>query len=281
MRRHWFLILLLGFILMLPFCGKREGKKLPVDLKVDFSPPQLKDAYILKIKYSWLPHQGFSLPDDYWVYVHFWDPASKSMYLVDDHRPPVDFSRWSPGKEISYERILVFPEYIEEIKGDSFRLDFSVGFYNPKTGDKIRVLERPLTVKINPQILPQKIYSEGWYNEETDSTGRTWRWMGKSAICRVENPRKPSLLYLQGFFPEKYLPNQKLRVYINDKLLDEIADPVFKKLYEISPDMMGEGDEFILKFEAEKSFVPAQVDSKSDDKRELAVAFYKVFFCVK
>ncbi len=281
MRKNELLIFLLALILILPFCGKKEAKKPPVDLKVEFNPPQLKDAYILKIRYTWLPHQGFSLSDDYWVYVHFWDTHSKSMYLLDDHKPPVSFSRWSPGKEIAYERILVLPEYIEEIKGDSFQVEFSAGFYNPKTGNKIEVLKKPLTVKINPQILPQKIYSDGWYSEETDSSGRTWRWMGKTAICRVENPRKPSLLYLEGFFPDKYLPGQKLRIYLNDKLLDEITEPSFKKLYEISPEMMGEGDEFILKFEAEKSFVPSEVNKESKDKRELAAAFYKVFFCVK
>ncbi|GEM_PF-2288067 len=282
MKNLKFLMFALVLFLVLPFCGKKENaKKLPVDLKLEFNPPQPKDAYILKMKYSWTAKPGFSLGDDYWVYVHFWDLHSKSMYLVDDHKPPVEFSRWRPGEEISYERVLVLPEYIEDIRGDSFPVNLSIGFYNPGTGDKIEVLRKNLKIKINPEILPQKIYAEGWYGEETDSSGRTWRWMSRVAVCRVENPRKVSFLYLEGFFPTRFLPDQKLRVFVNDKLLAEITEPTFKKLYEISPEMMGDGDEFILRFEAEKSFVPAQVSKDSTDKRELAVAFYKVFFCVK
>ena len=281
MRKIAIISLMVLILFSLPFCGKPRGKNLPVSLKVTFEPPQLRDAYIVKMKYTWKPEEGFSLHDNYWIYVHFWDGKAKTMYLLDDHKPPVPFSQWKPGEEISYERILVFPEYVEEISGDNFKVDFSVGFVNPETGQKIEVIKKPLSIKINSEMLPQKIYARGWYNEEADNSGKTWRWMAKTAICRVENPRKTSLLYIKGFFPEKYLPDQRIRIFINDHLLGEITQPQFQRLFTITPELMGDGDEFILRFEADKSFVPAQVSKGSPDKRELAAAFYQVFFCVK
>lgn len=274
--------ILAGLLLIaFPACKKKEVKKYPVNLLVEFQPSNLRDAYITTVKYSWTPSKGFNISDDYWVFVHFWDVSTKTMYFLDDHKPPIPFSKWEPGKIVSYQRTFVLPEYIEEITKKNFPVDFTVGFYNPKTGDKITVFKKRLNIQINPEVVPQIIFGEGWYSEEFDKEGKTWRWMGKTAVCRIENPKKTSLLYISGFYPEPILKGQKIRVYINDKVLDEITASEFKKVYTLEPSLLGQEDEFELKIEAEKTFVPQKVYKNSKDTRELSVAFRKIFLCVK
>ena len=275
------LVLAILTLIMLPACKKKQIQKPPADLQVTFEPQDLRDAYVTTMKYTWTPTKDFKLTDDYWIFVHFWDVSTKTMYFQDDHKPPVPFSKWETGKSITYSRTFALPEYIEEITKKSFPVDITIGFYNPSTGDKITVFKKRVEIKINPEVVPQIIYSEGWYSEECDKKGRTWRWASKKAVCRVENPKKPLILYLTGYYPAPLLSGQKIRILVNDKVIDEITDPEFKKVYTLDPAILGNGDEFELRFEAEKSFIPKEVYKNSSDTRELAVAITRLFICIK
>ncbi len=269
--------LLIGF----SSCKKQQEKSFPLTLNINFEPSKLKDAYVIKAKYSWTPKKDFKLSNDYWVFVHFWDPSTKTMYLQDDHKPSVPFSKWEQGKKITYERILVLPEYIEEITKKSFPIDITIGVYNPKKKDKIIIFKKRVNIEINPEVVPQIIYGQGWYSEEFDKNGNTWRWMGKQAVCRVENPKKTSILYISGSLPKSFLPDQKIRIYINDKVIDEFSNAEFEKVYKLDSSILGNNEEFELKIMADKSFIPKKVYKNSQDERELSASIKKIFFCVQ
>ena len=67
---------------------------------------------------------------------------------------------------------------------------------------------------------------------------------------------------------------------INDALLDEFIpeEDHFSREYTITPQMMGDGDEFSLKIETDKVFVPAKVFPDSKDNRELGAQIFFIYF---
>ncbi len=273
-------LLVLGVVLLTPACSKKKGKAtIPLSLELSFDPPELKDASIVKMVYKWKPGPNFSLKGDYWVFVHFTD-EKKNMYFQDDHKPPVPVSQWKPGQTITYERTVVLPEFFDIIDREYFKVKVTIGVWNPSTKESYDVFVKQYAIKINPMAeeIPFVNYKDGWYEEESNPEGtQIWRWASKTAICEVENPHKKVKIFIKGSYNSKATPDQKVRIYVNDHLLDEITEPEFTKVYEVSPELLGEGDVFIIKLESDKEFVPAQVFKGSKDTRSLAVLVNKIF----
>jgi len=67
---------------------------------------------------------------------------------------------------------------------------------------------------------------------------------------------------------------------INDLILDEFfpEEDYFDKSYDIKKEMLGEKDKFYLTIETDKTFIPADLNPDSKDKRELGLIISFIYF---
>lgn len=290
MKRIFF-VAILPIALLVSFCGKKVDRQ-GIDLQLKLTPASITDSLYLKMDYEFKTAKDFKkLNSDYSVFVHFWRVNSKEMLLQDDHMPLKKTSAWGQNEQLKYSRVLFIPQFLNE-----FDIDFegyeeiklTVGLYKLKSSGK----EKPLILfekKINIQPAsfnaPEIVYDEGWNGLETDvnakdSFHRSWRWTMAKAVCIIENPKKECTLIIKGGVNKTALPDQKVTLKINDSLLEEFipTDSLFSREYTISPEQMGAGDEFSLKIETDKVFVPAKVFPGSNDNRELSMQIYFIYF---
>jgi hypothetical protein len=290
MKRILF-IAILPIALLFSFCGKKIDRQ-GIDLELKLSPATITDSLYLKMDFEFKTAKDFKkLNGDYAVFVHFWRVNSKEMLLQDDHLPLKKTNAWGQNEDLKYSRVIFIPQFLNE-----FDIDFegyeeiklTVGLHNPKS----TVKEKPIVLfekKINIQPAsinaPEIVYDEGWNGFETDVNAkdpfnRSWRWTMAKSVCIIENPKKECTLIIKGGVNKTILPDQKVIFKINDSLLDEFipSESLFSREYTISPEQMGVGDEFSLKIETDKVFVPAKVISGNNDSRELGMQIFFIYF---
>jgi len=87
-------------------------------------------------------------------------------------------------------------------------------------------------------------------------------------------------LIIKGGVNKAAFQDQKLTLKINDMPLDEFIpdSDYFSREYTITPQMMGDADEFSLKFEADKVFFPGKIFPNSKDNRELGAQIFFIYF---
>lgn len=290
MKRIFF-VAILPIALLVSFCGKKVDRQ-GIDLQLKLTPASITDSLYLKMDYEFKTAKDFKkLNSDYSVFVHFWRVNSKEMLLQDDHMPLKKTSEWKQNEQLKYSRVLFIPQFLNEFDVDFEgyeEIKLTVGLYKLKSSGK----EKPLILfekKINIQPAsfnaPEIVYDEGWNGLETDvnakdSFHRSWRWTMAKAVCIIENPKKECTLIIKGGVNKTALPDQKVTLKINDSLLEEFlpTDSLFSREYTISPEQMGAGDEFSLKIETDKIFVPAKVFPGSNDNRELGMQIYFIYF---
>lgn len=290
MKRIFF-VAILPIALLVSFCGKKVDRQ-GIDLQLKLTPASITDSLYLKMDYEFKTAKDFKkLNSDYSVFVHFWRVNSKEMLLQDDHMPLKKTSAWGQNEQLKYSRVLFIPQFLNEFDVDFEgyeEVKLTVGLYKLKSSGK----EKPLILfekKINIQPAsfnaPEIVYDEGWNGLETDvnandSFHRSWRWTMAKAVCIIENPKKECTLIIKGGVNKTALPDQKVTLKINDSLLEEFipTDSLFSREYTISPEQMGAGDEFSLKIETDKVFVPAKVFPGSNDNRELGMQIYFIYF---
>ncbi len=282
-------ILLLPIILFTGFCSKRADRK-GIDLLLKLSPETVTDSLYLKMDYEFKTAADFKkINGDYSVFVHFWRVNSKEMLLQDDHLPLKKISDWTANDSIKYSRVIFIPQFLNEFDVDFEgyeELKLTVGLYNPKTKEKPIVLfEKKINIQPASTNAPEIVYDEGWNEIETDINakdpfGKSWRWTTAKSVCIIENPRKECTLIIKGGVNKAAFQDQKLSFKINDVLLDEFipSEGNFSKEYTVSPQMMGDADEFSLKIETDKVFVPAKAFPDNKDNRELGVQIFFIYF---
>ena len=280
---------LFSILLLTAFCSKKVDRK-GVDLKLTLSPETITDSLYVKMDYEFTTASDFKkFDDEYSIFVHFWKVNSKEMLLQDDHVPMKKISEWGANDSIKYSRVLFIPQFLNEFDVDFEgyeELKLTVGLYNPKMQDKSIVLfEKKINIQPASINAPEIVYDEGWNEIETDVNakdlfGKSWRWTTAKSVCIIENPQKESTLIIKGGVNKTVFQDQKLIFRINDILLDEFipAEANFSKEYTVTPEMMGDTDEFSLKFETDKVFVPARVFPNSKDNRELGVQIFFLYF---
>jgi hypothetical protein len=273
------------------FCGKKADRR-GIDLQVTLTPPEVTDSLYLKMDYKFKTGKDFKkFNGDYNVFVHFWRANSKEMLLQDDHLPVKNTSAWGANEQIDYSRVLFIPQFLNEFDVDFEgyeEVNLTVGLYNVKAGDKekpIVLFEKKLNIQPASFNAPEIVYDEGWNGLEIDANAgdpfhRSWRWTMSKAVCIIENPKKECTLIIKGGVSKTVFPDQKVTFKINDALLDEFipGEALFSKEYTITPEQMGSGDEFSLKIETDKVFVPARAIQGSNDSRELGVQIFFVYF---
>ena len=285
------LVTILPIALLLSFCGKKVDRQ-GIDLQLKLTPATITDSLYLKMDYEFKTSKDFKkLKDDYEVFVHFWRINSKEMLLQDDHLLLKKTSDWGQNEHFDYSRVLFIPQFLNEFDVDFEgyeEVKLTVGLYKLKAAAK----EKPLILfekKINIQPAsfnaPEIVYDEGWNGLETDvnamdSFHRSWRWTMAKSVCIIENPKKECTLIIKGGVNKMALADQKITLKINDSLLEEFipAETMFSREYTISPEQMGVGDEFFLKIESDKVFVPAKVIPGSNDSRELGMQIFFIYF---
>jgi hypothetical protein len=281
--------LLLPILLLTSFCGKKIDRK-GIDLKLTLEPETVTDSLYLKMNYEFKTGKDFKkFGSDYSIFVHFWRVNSKEMLLQDDHLPLKKTSSWVANDSITYSRVIFIPQFLNEFDVDFEgyeELRLTVGLYNPKVQEKSIVLfEKKINVQPASINAPEIVYDEGWNEIETnvnakDQFDKSWRWTTAKSVCIIENPKKECTLIIKGGVNKTVFQDQKLIFKVNDALLDEfIPDEAnFSREYTVTPQMMGNGDEFSLKFETDKVFVPANVFPNSKDNRELGAQIFFVYF---
>jgi hypothetical protein len=285
------IILIIAAALMLVFCGKKQDTR-GIELNLRISPEPLTDSLYVKMDYDFKTGNDFKKIDkDYRVFVHFWRTNSKEMLIQDDHSPVKKTSEWSLSETVTYSRTLFIPQFLNE-----FDIDFegyeevkvTVGLYNPDPQTKespIILYEKKMNIQPASINAPEIVYNEGWYELETDikSTAvyeKSWRWTSQKGVCIIENPKKASTLIVKGGVNKAVFQDQKVALKINDTILDEFLPETayFSQEYVVTPEMMGTNDEFSLKFETDKTFVPAKLDPNSKDNRELGIQVFFLYF---
>jgi len=287
--KHFGLILLI--ILVMVSCARKSERK-GVDFSLKIQPDVITDFHYVKLTYNFKISDGFkSLDDEYKVFVHFWRKKTKDMLIQDDHSPEKPFSQWKVGDTVSYARTIFLSQFIDE-NGQDFggyeEVKLTVGIYKPSDNKSSSVLTEQV-LQIQPSSLNNPVmYDEGWYQKETDLTikntdEQTWRWTGKKAVCVVENPRKEALLIIRGGVDKALIPDQKIKITVNNTVLEEFIPDTAKysKRYVISPETMGNEDQFRLIIETDKTFIPSSLNKEvkdSKDNRELGAQIFFLYF---
>ena len=282
---------ILPIALLCTFCSKKVDRR-GIDLQVTMNPAAVTDSLYLKMDYNFKTEKDFKkFSSDYHVFVHFWRVNSKEMLLQDDHVPMKQTSAWGQNEKIEYSRVLFIPQFLNEFDVDFEgyeEINLTIGLYNAKAAGKenpLVLFEKRINVQPASFNAPEIVYDEGWNGLEidvnsSDSFHRSWRWTMAKSVCIIENPKKECTLIIKGGVSKTAFPDQKVTFKINDALLDEFIpeEALFSREYVIKPEQMGSGDEFFLKIETDKVFVPARVFSGSNDSRELGIQVFFVYF---
>jgi len=289
MRVKTFCAMGLALVLLIS-CGKGSDSH-GVKLGLTIQPDVITDFLYMKINYQYQLSDDFKpFTRDYAVFVHFWRTRSKEMLIQDDHVPEVLPSKWRPGQKINYSRVLFIPKFLDEIDIDFEgyeEIRVTVGLWDPDSVDDEKIVLFRKTIKVHPASVaaPEIVFAEGWNNVETDDRidnprERRWQWTTRKAVCVIENPKKESTLIIQGGVDKSKIPDQKVMIRINDTLLEEFIPETakFEKRYLLTPDQMGDDYEFRLTLETDKAFVPAMLEPKISDKRELGLQIYFLYF---
>jgi hypothetical protein len=283
------LFALLPIILLASFCGKKIDRQ-GVQLAMALAPETVTDSLFFKMDYEFKTAADFKkLGADYAVFVHLWRVNSKEMLLQDDHQPLKNTSTWTAGESIRYSRVVFIPQFLNEFDVDFEgyeELKLTVGLYNPKAQAKpIILFEKKITIQPASINAPEIVYDEGWNEIETDvnakdSFAKSWRWTTAKAVCIIENPKKECTLIVKGGVNKTVFQDQKLAFKVNGALLDEFIpeNSGFSREYTVTPQMMGDADEFSLRFECDKVFSPDKVFPNSKDNRELGMQVFFIYF---
>lgn len=283
------LAIALTLLLVFAFCGKSTDTK-GVNLKVEIQPETITDELYVKMNYEYTFSEEFTGFDkEYVVYVHFWRIKNKEMLMGDDHTPEPKVSDWKKGDTVKYSRTIFIPKFLDEFDIDFEgyeKIRLTVGLYQPKVKkSNIVLFQKVLDIHAASLNAPEVVYDEGWWQVETDLKikvpgERTWRWTKQKAVCIIENPKKESLLILDGRVDKLQHKDQKVIFKINEKLLDEFIPEkdAFSKRYIVTTEMMGREDEFKLTIETDKTFTPSVVIPGSKDTRELGIRIYNLYF---
>ncbi|MCK5057569.1 MAG: hypothetical protein KAT34_12985 [Candidatus Aminicenantes bacterium] len=281
--------IILVILLVFTACGKQDDTQ-GIKLSIEIQPETITDELYIKMNYECILTNEFpGFEKEHMVFVHLWRTKHEEMLMGDDHFPIKKVTDWKKGDVIKYSRVIFIPKFLDE-----FDIDFegyeeiklSVGLYIPKVKNSKKILfKKTLNIQAASLNAPEVVYDEGWWQVETDlkikkSEDRTWRWTTKEAVCIIENPKKESLLILTGRVDKIQHKDQKVIFKLNDNVLEEFIPEkdAFEKRYVITPDMMGQEDEFTLTIETDKIFIPANVVQGSKDTRELGIRIYRLYF---
>jgi hypothetical protein len=224
------------------------------------------------------------LRKDLIVFVHFRDPSG-TIRFVDDHNPPTRTNQWRPGNTYTYVRTYFLPE---NIPVGQYKVQ--LGLYTPSGKGERFVLNAKQNNDRTYEVGSIKIvepndkmqYVSGWYDLEREPNDNWyhWRWIGKSAVATVPNPRTDALLYLKAESERHRFPEpQRISIIVGDKVINQFemdSSEAFAKKFEIPAASLGNDPDVKLKLEVDRTFSPSP-DGKSGDTRQLGLRVYCLY----
>jgi hypothetical protein len=227
------------------------------------------------------------LTEDYRVMVHVVD-VDDQMIFAFDHNPAVPTREWKPGQTIEYTRTEFIPvvPYVGQAS-------LQIGLYSTATQQRLALnatdtgqrAYRVAQLQIRPQTdNVYTVFSEGWHPAETAERNSTveWQWTKKNATLAFKNPRKDSTLYLELDNPGgPFHETQRVQLAIGGQTIEALtvtpgATAVLHKV-PLPAAAMGTADMVELRFQVDKTFVPALLNTSSKDPRELGVRVFHAF----
>lgn len=223
------------------------------------------------------------IPADYRVLVHVVNADGDTIW-IDDHDPPVPTAQWKAGQRIQYTRQRFMP--VLPYTGDA---SVRVGLY--KADDRLPLQgadPSQRTYKVATfQLLPQSenifiIFKSGWHAAEfTADSALEWWWSQKSGVVNFRNPRKDVTLYLEmDARVDLFTPPQQVTLVVAGKPVRTIAAdsarPVLHRV-PLTAAELGADDMVELRFDVDRTFVPAQLPGGGADTRELGVRIFHLF----
>ena len=210
----------------------------------------------------------------------------------DDHDPPQPTSTWKPGQPVEYTRTRFVPvvPYLGDatIEVGLYREDERLPLQGPNPPSEGEALARSYRVGAL-HLLPTSesvfvIYKTGWHPDEfsPDNPSVSWKWMQKTGVLSVRNPRKDVTLFLEyDARPDLFTDGpQQVTVAVGDQPVTTFAasalTPALVRV-PISAAQLGAADMTDLRIDLDKSFVPAKLPAGGRDNRELGIRVYHVF----
>jgi hypothetical protein len=232
-----------------------------------------------------------SITGDYHVLVHVKN-ASGDVLWQDDHDPPQATSTWKPGQTVEYTRTSFVP--VVPYLGDAtvevglYREDERIALQAPNPPSESESLSRSYRVA-TLHLLPSSesvflIYKAGWYPDEfsADNPSTSWKWMQKTGVLSVRNPRKDVTLFLEyDARPDLFAdgPQQVSVVVADQPVTTFAATGLTTSLVRvpITAAQLGGADMADIRLDLDKTFVPAKLPAGGKDARELGIRVYHVF----
>jgi hypothetical protein len=232
-----------------------------------------------------------SINGDYRVLVHVKNPAGDILWQ-DDHDPPTPTSTWKPGQVIEYSRTRFVPvvPYLGDaaIEVGLYREDDRLALQGSNPPSERETVEQAYRVG-TLHLLPTSesvfvIYKTGWHPDEfsPENPSVSWKWMQKTGVLSVRNPRKDVTLFLEYDARPELFPEgpQQVTVLAGDQPVTTFAAssavPSLMRV-PISAAQLGATDMTDIRIELDKVFVPAKLPAGGRDARELGIRVYHAF----
>jgi hypothetical protein len=272
-------------------CGGGAPSPPVASVSVSVPKPRLPLGAPADITYRFELLPSASLSGDYRVLVHVKNAAG-DMLWQDDHDPPQPTSTWKPGQAVEYTRTRFIP--VVPYLGDA---TVEVGLYKDDERVALQPANPPTEAETAAKsykaatlhLLPTSesvfvIYKTGWHPDEfaADNPSQTWKWMQKTGVLSVRNPRKDVTLILEyDARPDLFTDGpQQVSLSVGGQPVTAFtADAVKPTLVRIpiTAAQLGPADMADITIDLDKSFVPAKTPAGGKDSRELGLRVYHVF----
>jgi hypothetical protein len=272
-------------------CGGGAPSPPVASVSLSIAKPRLPLGAPVDITYRFELLPSASINGDYRVLVHVKN-ASGDVLWQDDHDPPQATSTWKPGQAVEYTRTRFVP--VVPYLGDA---TVEVGLYRgderlplqgpnpPSEGEALAKSYRLGTLHLLPTSESVfVIYKTGWHPDEfsPDDPSVSWKWMQKTGVLSVRNPRKDVTLFLEYDARSDLFGDgpQRVTIAIGDQTVATFAasslTPTLVRV-PITAAQLGAVDMTDIRIELDKTFVPAKLPAGGRDSRELGMRVYHVF----
>jgi hypothetical protein len=238
---------------------------------------------------------GDPIAADYAVFVHFVN-ADGQVLWNDDHAPAVPTTAWRKGTPVEYTRTIFLPPSVLH-PGD---VSIDVGLYRDSERLPLEAPRPPRDASsrayrvVDLQLAPESenvflIYQNGWHPDEfgAGEPARSWKWTQRTATVAFRHPKADADLLIEyagrpDMFPDG--PQQLSIVGAGGEPIASFpidsADPVQRRV-RVTSAQMGTADLAELRFEVDRTFVPAEHPGGGQDTRVLGARVYNVHIGVQ
>ena len=272
-------------------CGGGAPSPPVASVSLSISKPRLPLGAPVDITYRFELLPSASITGDYRVLVHVKNAAGDVLWQ-DDHDPPQPTSTWKPGQAVEYTRTRFVPvvPYLGDatIEVGLYREDERLALQGPSAPSEGETLSKSYRLG-TLHLLPTSesvfvIYKTGWHPDEfsPDNPSVSWKWMQKTGVLSVRNPRKDVMLFLEyDARPDLFADGpQQVTIAVGDQPVTTfVASALTPALVRvpITAAQLGAADMTDIRIELDKTFVPAKLPAGGRDSRELGMRVYHVF----